>query len=69
LGGTFSLLPCLLRHLFPTFFSPSAFQKKKMGYLTPRALRGLKQYKYKAGGYTWLDDAHQPFWNGEMEDR
>ena len=38
-----------------------------MGYLTPRALRGLKQYKYKAGGYTWLDDAHQPFWNGERE--
>ena len=38
-----------------------------MGYLTPRALCGLKQYKYKAGGYTWLDDAHQPFWNGERE--
>ena len=38
-----------------------------MGYLTPRALRGLKQYKYKAGGYTWLDDVHQPFWNGERE--
>jgi hypothetical protein len=34
-------------------------------YLTPRALRGLKAYTYKATGYTWLDDLHTPFWNGE----
>lgn len=36
-----------------------------MGYLSPRALQGLKEYQYKPAGYTWLDDAHQPFWNGE----
>ena len=37
-----------------------------MPYITPRGLKGLKQYKYKPGGYTWLDDLHQPFWNGEV---
>ncbi len=35
------------------------------GVLSQRALRGLKTYQYQAGGYTWLDDAHQPFWNCE----
>ena len=25
-------------------------------YLSPRMLKGLAAYKYKAGGYTWLDD-------------
>lgn len=35
-----------------------------MTYLSPRALQGLKQYQYKSGGYTLLDDIHQPFWNG-----
>lgn len=34
-----------------------------MPYLSERALDGLKHYKYKPGGYTWLDDLHQPFWN------
>ncbi|KAK9792253.1 hypothetical protein WJX73_008786 [Symbiochloris irregularis] len=34
-----------------------------MPYLSTRALGGLKQYEYKSGGYTWLDDLHQPFWN------
>ena len=32
-------------------------------YLDDRSLRGLKAYKYKAGGYTWLDDLHNPIWN------
>lgn len=36
-----------------------------MTYLSPRALQGLKQYQYKSGGYTLLDDIHQPFWNGQ----
>lgn len=31
--------------------------------LSTRALEGLRAYKYKPGGYTWLDHAHQPFWN------
>ncbi len=37
-----------------------------MTYLSPRALQGLKQYQYKSGGYTLLDDIHQPFWNGDQ---
>jgi ethanolaminephosphotransferase len=36
-----------------------------MPYLSSRALKGLKQYKYKPAGYTFLDNAHQPFWNCE----
>ena len=36
-------------------------------YLTPRALRGLRAYTYKATGYTWLDDVHTPFWNGRKK--
>ena len=35
-----------------------------MIYMTKEALRGLKQYQYKSMGTTWLDDLHQPFWNG-----
>lgn len=31
--------------------------------LSQRALEGLRRYVYKPGGYTWLDHAHQPFWN------
>ncbi|MEW5306169.1 MAG: hypothetical protein WDW36_008656 [Sanguina aurantia] len=38
-----------------------------MGYLSPRALQGLKEYQYKPAGYTWLDDLHQPFWNALTE--
>lgn len=38
-----------------------------MGYLSRRALQGLKAYQYKAGGYTWLDDLHQPFWKAIVE--
>lgn len=30
--------------------------------LTERALQGLKGYRYRAGGYTWLDAAHEPLW-------
>lgn len=36
-----------------------------MPYLSERGLQGLKSYQYLSGGYTWLDDAHQPFWNCE----
>ena len=36
-----------------------------MAFLSPRALNGLRTYKYKPAGYTLLDDIHQPFWNGE----
>ncbi|CAD7701202.1 unnamed protein product [Ostreobium quekettii] len=34
-----------------------------MPYLSSEALKGLKAYQYKAGGYTWLDDLHTPAWN------
>ena len=34
-----------------------------MAFLSARALTGLKNYKYKAAGYTLLDEVHQPFWN------
>lgn len=35
------------------------------GYLSLRALEGLKSYAYKPSGYTVLDDLHQPVWNCE----
>ena len=35
-----------------------------MPYLSRRALEGLANYKYVASGLTWLDDIHQPAWNG-----
>ena len=37
-----------------------------MPYLSPRALKGLKQYQYKSGGYTLLDQIHTPIWNGTV---
>ena len=33
------------------------------GYLSERALAGLKAYEYKPAGYTILDKLHTPFWN------
>lgn len=36
-----------------------------MTHLSPRALKGLKQYQYKSGGYTLLDGFHTPIWNGK----
>ena len=30
--------------------------------MTDRELAGLKAYKYKATGYTILDDLHNPIW-------
>ena len=36
----------------------------EMPFLSTRALRGLQQYQYKSGGYTIVDQWHQPFWNG-----
>ncbi|KAK2078116.1 hypothetical protein QBZ16_003984 [Prototheca wickerhamii] len=38
-----------------------------MGYLSKQALSGLKHYAYKPGGYTILDNWHQPFWNYTVE--
>mmetsp|Transcript_21242 Transcript_21242/g.67232 ORF Transcript_21242/g.67232 Transcript_21242/m.67232 type:complete len:395 (-) Transcript_21242:510-1694(-) len=38
-----------------------------MGVLSKRALKGLAAYEYHSGDYTWLDNAHQPFWNGVAE--
>eukprot|EP00887_Chlorella_sp_A99_P008007 scaffold12.g8007.t1 len=34
-----------------------------MPALSKRALEGLRDYQYKPGGYTVLDELHQPFWN------
>ncbi|GMH39591.1 hypothetical protein BSKO_07489 [Bryopsis sp. KO-2023] len=34
-----------------------------MHYLSDAALQGLKEYTYKPGGYTWLDNLHNPLWN------
>ncbi len=36
-----------------------------MPYLSKQALSGLKHYHYKPGGYTILDNWHQPLWNCE----
>lgn len=33
-----------------------------ISYLSPRALDGLKAYKYKSAGYTYLDVLHTPLW-------
>lgn len=37
-----------------------------MPYLSKQALSGLKHYHYKPGGYTILDNWHQPLWNCEF---
>jgi len=34
-----------------------------MKFLSKQALVGLQTYKYKAGGYTILDELHTPIWN------
>lgn len=31
-------------------------------FITPEGLQQLRQYKYKSGGYTWLDNLMNPFW-------
>lgn len=36
-------------------------------YLNTRMLKGISAYKYKASGYTWLDDLHNPVWNWLVE--
>ena len=38
-----------------------------MPYMSSRALKGLRDYKYVAGGYTWLDRVHTPYWNQIVE--
>ena len=38
-----------------------------MPYMSSRALKGLRDYKYVAGGYTWLDRVHTPVWNQIVE--
>lgn len=30
--------------------------------MTPSGLQHLKDYKYKSGKYTWLDNKMNPFW-------
>lgn len=35
-----------------------------MIYMTKEAIDGLKNYKYRSTGLTWIDALHQPFWNG-----
>lgn len=32
------------------------------GFVNPEGLKQLKQYKYKSGKYTWLDNKMNPFW-------
>lgn len=32
------------------------------GFITAAGLRQLDNYKYKSGGYTWLDDRMNPYW-------
>jgi phosphatidylglycerophosphate synthase len=34
----------------------------KYDYLSPQAIKGLDEYKYSAGGYSWLDNKLNPFW-------
>lgn len=34
--------------------------------MSAEAIQGLKNYKYKSTGLTWLDEVHQPFWNGAL---
>lgn len=36
-------------------------------YLNARMLKGISAYKYKASGYTWMDDLHNPVWNWLVE--
>lgn len=36
-------------------------------YLSSRMLDGISAYNYKASGYTWLDDLHNPIWNWLVE--
>ncbi|KAF5843458.1 CDP-Ethanolamine:DAG ethanolamine phosphotransferase [Dunaliella salina] len=38
-----------------------------MKFLSQQALYGLQSYKYKSGGYTYLDSLHNPFWNYLVE--
>jgi len=33
-----------------------------MGYITKEGLMELKNYQYKSGGYSWLDNKMNPFW-------
>ena len=50
-------LPSLMKFVTPP----------EMPYISSRALKGLRDYKYVAGGYTWLDRVHTPFWNRTVE--
>jgi hypothetical protein len=33
-----------------------------MGFISERGLLELKNYQYKSGGYSWLDNKMNPFW-------
>jgi phosphatidylglycerophosphate synthase len=36
-------------------------------FITSEGLKQLDEYKYKPGGYTWLDGKMNPFWNWCVE--
>ena len=38
-----------------------------MGYITSEGLKQLLNYKYKSGGYTWLDNQINPFWEASVK--
>lgn len=38
------------------------FEHLPKGFVTPEGLKQLKEYKYKSGKYTWLDNKINPFW-------
>ena len=38
-------------------------REESEGYLDKSQLEHIKEHKYKAGGYSWLDDKMNPFWN------
>ena len=35
-----------------------------MVFITKEGLAALKNYSYKSGKYTWMDNALQPYWEG-----
>ena len=37
------------------------------GFITKEGLAELDNYKYKPGGYTWLDNQMNHFWNWTVE--
>lgn len=57
--------PTFKEHCFcPSSCHANIIMALDQRYLCPRALAGLAAYKYAAGGYTKLDEWHNPAWNG-----